>query len=1221
MKINEPVTQNEIPYPEGKMLVSRTNLKGAITYANKDFIDISGFTEQELIGENHNLVRHPDMPPEAYKDLWDTIQSGNTWVGLVKNRAKNGDFYWVKANVTPITRNGQVIEYMSVRTRPERHEIAEAEKLYQQINQGKASLDQTGVLHKLNIFRNMGIQNKFLSILIALLIPIFILTYLYVVNINEKIAFSAKERDGVEYVKPLRTIQQFMAQHRGLNNALKTGAKVEDKVAAVKQKLVEAVKVMDEVNARLGVSLKSDEQWQALKAKWLKLEAATASLEAEDSFKQHSDLILEIHKLIGRAGDYSNLILDPDLDSFYLMDAIIVKLPVLLNEMGIIRGQGAGIIGKGSMTAEQNTNLLIMQKVMLDHYEGAVSSIETSFANNPDVKAAMQADFDAFKAANDKFAKTVDGLLNAGWNLTSMKATDYFAEGTEAIKIGFKLFDASAANLDLLLEKRVSGMQQERLISLLIIGLIIVVVLIVTWVNVNAIIRPLKTLLQTVNNLTEGRLEIDPAKVSKDEVGKITNAVNMMGINIQFEVADSRQKAMEAMRIKMALDSNSTPTTVSDNSNTLIYLNAAAQDQFKAMEAEWRKTRSDFVAENLLGHKLSEYFEDGEFKTAYTQNQQSETVLEGHIAGLDMRLVASPIYDDNKEYVGRVTQWVDQTEELKQQQREQERLEAERKIASENSRIKEALDNVSSNVMLANPEREIIYLNKNAQKLFVEAESDIRKDLPSFNASKLVGTNIDGFHKNPSHQIRLLDGLTSTYQSEMEIGGRTMRIVANPVVDDDGTRLGTAVEWTDRTQEVAIEKEIDSLVEAASAGNLRQRLDTAGKDGFFLQLSNGFNSLLDQLTSVFTDIGTVMSSMAEGDLTHQISKSYQGTFGEVKNNINTTIQNVEQTVEQLRTISDQVNTASEEISSGNTNLSGRTEQQAANLEETAASMEELTSTVKNNADNAQQANQVATSARTAAERGGEVVNDAVQAMGQISESSNRIAEIIGVIDEIAFQTNLLALNASVEAARAGEQGRGFAVVATEVRNLASRSAEAAKEIKELIKDSVDKVNSGSELVNQTGESLTEIVNGVKKVGDIIAEIAAASAQQTSGIEQVNMAITNMDEMTQQNAALAEETSAASAAMSDNAQEMQSAMSFFKTSGNYDTPPPARPTPTAAPAPKPASRPESRPESRQAAAPAARPAPKPAPRSTPKPAAPPAPSSNYDAGDEEEWEEF
>jgi len=212
-------------------------------------------------------------------------------------------------------------------------------------------------------------------------------------------------------------------------------------------------------------------------------------------------------------------------------------------------------------------------------------------------------------------------------------------------------------------------------------------------------------------------------------------------------------------------------------------------------------------------------------------------------------------------------------------------------------------------------------------------------------------------------------------------------------------------------------------------------------------------------------------------------------------------------------------------------------------------MEELTSTVRNNADNAQQANQVATSARELAEKGGEVVGRAVMAMDQINTSSNKIAEIIGVIDEIAFQTNLLALNASVEAARAGEQGRGFAVVATEVRNLASRSADAAKEIKELIGDSVEKVHAGATLVNESGETLSDIVDGVKKVGDIVAEIAAASVEQASGIDQVNQAVTTMDEMTQQNAALAEQTSAASVSLYEKAQSMEQSIAFFTVSSD------------------------------------------------------------------------
>ena len=265
----------------------------------------------------------------------------------------------------------------------------------------------------------------------------------------------------------------------------------------------------------------------------------------------------------------------------------------------------------------------------------------------------------------------------------------------------------------------------------------------------------------------------------------------------------------------------------------------------------------------------------------------------------------------------------------------------------------------------------------------------------------------------------------------------------------------------------------------------------------------------------------------------------------------------------MKTAAAEVQTGAEEISKGNTNLSQRTEEQASSLEETASSMEEMTSTVKQTADNAGQANQLAMAARQQAEKGGAVVSAAVTAMGGINVASKKIADIIGVIDEIAFQTNLLALNAAVEAARAGEQGRGFAVVATEVRNLAGRSATAAKEIKALIQDSVARVDEGSKLVDESGRTLEEIVSAVKKVTDIVAEIAAASREQSSGIEQVNKAVMQMDESTQQNAALVEQATAASQAIVEQAQSLNGMIARYQV-GEGSAQVPTRPAAEAAP---------------------------------------------------------
>jgi methyl-accepting chemotaxis protein len=472
-------------------------------------------------------------------------------------------------------------------------------------------------------------------------------------------------------------------------------------------------------------------------------------------------------------------------------------------------------------------------------------------------------------------------------------------------------------------------------------------------------------------------------------------------------------------------------------------------------------------------------------------------------------------------------------------------IENDRRAAGEIRRIKVALDQVSANVMLADNERNIIYINEATKNMLKGVEAAFKSELPGFNANDVVGKNIDQFHRNPAHQIKLLESLNNSFETQIEIGGKTMRLIANPVKDDDGERLGTALEWSDRTQEVAVEREIDSLVAAARSGDLNQRISLDGKQGFFLQLGQGFNSLIDELSDVFGEIASVMADVADGRLNSTMQREYRGEFDQVKSSINGTVANVRDIVQRLTDISAQIDQASGEIASGNNNLSARSEQQAASIEQTAASMEQLTSTVRNNAHNAQQANDVSAQARGAAESGGRVVSDAVAAMRQINDSSKRIAEIVGVIDEIAFQTNLLALNASVEAARAGEQGRGFAVVATEVRNLASRSAESAREIKDLINDSSKKVETGSVLVNQTGESLHEIVEHVKKVSDIIAEIAAASSEQASGIDQINKAVAHIDEMTQQNAALTEETSSASDVMSRNARELLQTVQFFK----------------------------------------------------------------------------
>jgi methyl-accepting chemotaxis protein-1 (serine sensor receptor) len=377
----------------------------------------------------------------------------------------------------------------------------------------------------------------------------------------------------------------------------------------------------------------------------------------------------------------------------------------------------------------------------------------------------------------------------------------------------------------------------------------------------------------------------------------------------------------------------------------------------------------------------------------------------------------------------------------------------------------------------------------------------------------------------------------------------------------------------------------------------------AGVSGLFLL--RAVMQPLDQARSHF-------HAMADGNLSNAIEVGRKDEMGEMMEGLQQMQERLAGTVRSVREGSDAIATASSEIAAGNLDLSRRTEQQAANLEETASSLEQLTSTVKQNSDNARQANALAMSASDIALKGGELVTRVIDTMGSITESSDKIADIIGVIDGIAFQTNILALNAAVEAARAGEQGRGFAVVATEVRNLAQRSAAAAKDIKALITDSVEKVGSGSALVNEAGATMGEIVTSVRRVTDIISEISSAGREQEIGIEQINTAVAEMDNVTQQNAALVEQAAAASQAMQEQAVKLAEMVAVFQVSGGSAAPrAPVRAPVAAAPAASavaPALKLPAKPAARPAAkAPAAKPAARPAPKA-------PADSSN-------EWEEF
>lgn len=645
--------------------------------------------------------------------------------------------------------------------------------------------------------------------------------------------------------------------------------------------------------------------------------------------------------------------------------------------------------------------------------------------------------------------------------------------------------------------------------------------------NIEAITQTWDAYMQTYLTPEERTLAEGFAEARRDFVQNgLLVAVDL------FEDSRFRQGNMHMIRVV-----NPAFNKAYDLATALLDLQAiVAEQEHHTALSEYDRTRNTIIAMIVVGVLLSALI--GWLLIRAIVNPLNRTVgYFGHIAEGKLDNV---IRVDNHDEIGKVLLSLDSM-----QAKLNIDITEARRIADINLRIKNALDSVSANVMVADAGFEIIYMNPAVLDMFRTAADDIRQDLPRFDVENLVGNSIDLFHKNPAHQRQMLSVLQDKHETTVHLGGRTFDLVANPIFNDEGNRLGSVVEWKDRTEEVVVERSVTDLVEKATQGDFSARIESEGLQGFFKRLGEGVNRLMTVTDTGLREVMRVMNHLSKGELTEQVTGDYRGAFGELQASTNSTVEHLKSLVSEIKQSVDAINTAAQEIAAGNTDLSQRTEEQASSLEETASSLEELTSTVRQNADNARQANQLVQSAARVAESGGEKARRVVKTMDAISESSSKIADITTLIDGIAFQTNILALNAAVEAARAGEQGRGFAVVAGEVRSLAQRSAAAAKEIKELISRSVDIVHEGSDLVTETGKTIEEIVISVKRVTDLMGEISAASEEQSQGIEQVNQAVTQMDDVTQQNAALVEEAAAAAESLEEQAGSLATSVAVFK----------------------------------------------------------------------------
>lgn len=968
MRTNLPISQREQSIPENAILSSTTDLKGTIHSASEDFVKISGFSREELMGQPHNLLRHPDVPAAVFADMWTTLKQGKSWTAIVKNRAKNGDHYWVRANASPVEEDGRITGYMSVRTPATREEVQAAEVLYRNVAQGKIIL-QGGVPRaasslKWDIFRLKGSLNKALLVYAAMIMLIGALLL--------AAGFYWTQ------IKPIE-------QHALDREQIEARSVIESHIKG------KAVSVTD-----LAATLAGYEEISAALAGQVEREVAVNKL---TGLREHFARISDYQNIRAQAFtlDKTSFIKSWQPDSYGeafsrpLLDKVITQRKVDGGMSLNMNGLGLGVTGYAPVYQQD-------QLVGVISATGGLASVGLEL-----------------KALGWDWVMLIDEARFEGKLPVSLQKNKAFSPGF--ILAHNSWFD----------EKTVSFLQQH-----------------LTNLQAGATSRG-----QLVDDLVVIQL---PAY---NDVGTLIGQHILIrsAADIQQQIADATGQVIWTIAAVI----------------TLIILIV-----FILMFIVKQRAIKPLVQ---ISRSMQHMRRSGRFNERVTLLDRGDEISD-----------IANVYND---FVGSVQQAL--------------------------TNINDVMSSVSQG------------------KLDVEISAPFQGDLAVMKSS--INNTVGSVRAIMRELAKVMNGMKNgDFSTEVnaDVSGE-FSLMVDDMVQTMQTINGTI-------------NGIVAVMDKMKAGKFQRRVEVEAH-GDLLRLKNGVNESMTALESAMKDITRIVVAQSNGDLTHKITETYHGELRILKEAVNSTADKLIDVVSQAVMAASIVSTAAEEVSQGSTSLSQRVQEQAAALEETSATMDEMNAAVQNTTENAQQTAKVAQDVQAKVSHGASVMQQTIVAMSAIQQSSHKIADIVSLIDGIAFQTNLLALNAAVEAARAGDHGRGFAVVAGEVRALAQKSAEAAKDIKNLINESVTRIDEGTRLATQSGEVLGEINQSIDGVADMVNQIAKASAEQSEGIGQVHNAIAQIDGVTQQNAALVEETSAASESLSEQANDLSRNMAFFNT-GNH-----------------------------------------------------------------------